>query len=273
MSSLLKDAKEFYSELYERGQWKVDLNEQVVGANANLIRRLGIIRKIYEIILSSKKSTTGIVKWVTSSLSINAVAELLDENPSNLKSELWYFNQTIGSKLEVNGISILRKCIIQKNMSDQELMEMEEIVADFISNNELKLFYRKRLLDNKNLLVNIPAKSELHRNISDTEFDSLLEVIKPYFISQRKLNQQFINNSSATGYMNYIMTEGAELNELDKIRKNKVLALLEGKEQEEITKTNISATKENMETAKKLVKPIDDEVIDFGGYETIHIKF
>lgn len=109
-----------------------------------------------------------------------------------------------------------------------------EINIENINADTFKFLYmsvsldKESILNSRNLLVNIPRK-EYNTAITDNQFNDFLRLITPYFITERKRIQLRINTEflDEAGYINYIMTPGITLSELDKQRLKKIKSLLD----------------------------------------------
>ena len=226
MSSLLKDAKDFYSMFYKANIWD-EIAATKILINLNEYEdRLSIVLQIYKIVLESSKSSDSIKRYVTTDLSINEVAEVLGKNTNNIKSELYYFNSTVGRSLMVGDYSILRIVITRGDIDDYLWKEIYERIekCNIVYGN--RLFAEKKIFTNKNLLIHIPKVKGVKKYVTDDEFNHFMRLIEPYFISVRKKKQRLINESNIVDYFNYIMNPAITLAGADLTRRNKVLSLM-----------------------------------------------
>lgn len=308
MGSLLKDAKNYYTLFFQNGQWDESKTQNnFYDKWSDYDKRAKLIKEIYDIILDSPKNSETIKKWVSTGLSIQSIAEVSGINTNTIKSTLYYFNITIGSLLDYNGENLLKLCITRKDITSFDWQAIGDIMDRFFINMGEKIYSGEKIFSSRNLLVNIPRKGELHRNITEEEFEAFLKLIAPYFTTVRSKNQRLINESRVTGYFHYLFTPHASLQERDIMRREKILKLLDKdtkkllkeKFKQEESKSRFQSEKnKNIQSEKNPSlgktpetkkhnninsipsnQPEDDEIIDFGldtvtgGYRTKRIQF
>lgn len=96
----------------------------------------------------------------------------------------------------------------------------------------LKAVLNGRLISRETFWLNIPAR-EFNRELSEQEFTQLIEVIRPYFSSQKAAAQARLNSMKrGAGYLNYIMRANMEnsLNGTDLARRDIILSLSDSRQ-------------------------------------------
>lgn len=264
MSSLLMSAKKLYPLFFKNGQWYRDYIGEVLGDKNNIEQREEYIKKIYEIVLNSSKSNDVIRKWITTPLSIQDVARVMKYSESAVKSRLYYFNNTVGAALTVKGEDVLKNCVLNEN-PDWELLD--HILDEFYSNIGRRLTIGTALIQKKDMLIHIPRRAPVHKDVSDKEFNNYLKLLADYFMASRKKRQQQIDKSLLNGYFWYLVSGDSNLSAEEIDRRNKILKLA-GKD---IPIDDVYVEKKQTDSISN-----DDEIIDWGfddkGIKTTYVK-
>lgn len=255
MSKILSDAKKLYPIFFRDDQWNDEMAATVLESKKDVEKRKKVIRAIYDIILDKEENVLNkhVQKWIRTGLSLADVANLDGINVNTLKSSINYFNKTIGNDLTIYNGNVLKVCVVENDLVSNDWDEIEGCL-EFIAIKYGKRIYKKeKVISNKNMLVNIPKK-ELCRQISDEEFNVFMRLIEPYFVSQRKIAQEKINNSvDAVGYFNYITMPGIVLSEKDLRRRKVILDLLDEDTVKEFRRLN----REKAESIKVVEEPVE----------------
>lgn len=262
MSKILSDAKKLYPLFFRDGQWNDAMASEIFEGKKDIEKRKTVIHSIYKIILDKDESALNkhVQKWIRTGLSLADVAGMDGINVNTLKSSINYFNKTIGKDLSIYKGNILKLCVVDNELVSNDWKEIEGCL-EFVAIKYGKRIYKKeKVISNKNLLINI-SKKELCREISEEEFNKFMRIIEPYFVSQRKLAQEKINNSvDAVGYFNYITTPGLVLSDKDMRRRKRILDLLDEETVKEFRRLN----REKADSTKKIEEPvIKSDIIRF----------
>jgi hypothetical protein len=284
MSTILSDAKNFYNDFYDRGTWNDEMAKKTLYGKKDINKRKECLREIYKIIMDNPDVSDGIKYWVKTNHSIQETANLMFITLSKLKSQIYYFNSTIGNDLTYDEKNIIIYCLYTENINDNAWKEINKKIETVKIKNCKKMYKKESLLNNKNILVNIPRK-EYSNHVSDEKFSSFLNLIRPYFVNERKIVQQRINESylNEAGYLNYLMTPGVSLSQTDKERLAKIKKLLDEdtlEQYSEMSRTkieDISKVKEEAEhiveeQSKKQIQREPEEFEDFT-IKTKHMQF
>lgn len=254
MSKILSDAKKLYPLFFKEGQWDDAMAAALLEGKKDIEKRKAVVHSIYKMILDKDESALNkhVQKWIRTGLSLADVAGVDGINVNTLKSSINYFNKTIGKDLSIYKGNILKVCVVDNDLVSNDWLEIEGCL-EFVAIKYGKRIYKKeKVISNKNLLVNI-SKKELCREISDEEFNVFMRLIEPYFINQRKLAQEKINNSvEAVGYFNYITTPGIVLSEKDMRRRKRILDLLDEETVKEFRRLN----RDKAGSIKKIEEPV-----------------
>ena len=275
MSSILSSAKKIYPLFYKNGQWYNDYMGEVFSGKVDVQQRIVMIQKLFEIILNSSKSNEIIRKWVTTPFSIQDVARCLKLSESAVKSRLYYFNNTIGHAMVLEGENMLNICVLSERI-DWEKMNLT--LDGVYCNAGKRLSMGKALIEKKDMLVYIPRKAPVRLDISDKEFNDFIKLFSDYFIVARKKRQtQIESKPELCGYFWYLLSGGNHLSAEEIARRDKILKLA-GKE---IPVTDASVEKIPVTAISVENNPgndaDDNEIIDWGydehGVKTTHVQF
>ncbi len=244
MRRFTRDLKEYYNDMHELDVFSDLKAAMLMRGKTNQSERISYIERIYDIFL---RASDEIVKaWISSNHSLKEISLLMDINEYTLNSRIDYFEKSIKDCVEFKGSNILREVILTDSISDAEWGELWDKLKFAASRTADKS------IDKNNLLLNIP-KNEFCTSVSDEAFDVFLEFITPYFVRQRSMVQQQINEmTELAGYFNYLNTNDELLSEVDRKRKNKLLAL-----------ANVRVVKNSREKDRKQTEPKSSSIIPF----------
>ncbi len=238
MRRFTRDLKEYYNDLYELDAYSESKAAMLLRGKTSQSERISYIESVYDIFL---RTSDEVVKaWISSNHSLKEISLLMDINEYTLNSHIDYFEKSIKDCVEFKGSNILRTVILSDSISEEEFSELWDKLKLAVSRTADKS------IDKNTLLLNIP-KNEFCTSVPDESFDVFLEFITPYFIRQRSMVQQQINEmTELVGYFNYLNTNNELLSELDRKRKDRLLAL-----------ANVKVEKRSRKQEKKqpIVKP------------------
>ncbi|MFG6344662.1 MAG: hypothetical protein K1W35_13050 [Lachnospiraceae bacterium] len=228
MSTLLRDAKTYYNDFFEKDTWSDELADKTLDGLRDKNKRKECIRETYNLILEATDISEAVKLWIKRGYSIQDTAIKCGVSSDTIKNQSYYINKTLGKDLTFEKDNILKLCLKHNEIVKNHWEEINKRLQTVITKRRSKAENIGRLLDNRSLLINIPRK-EYKTEIDETEFNMFLRLIQPYFINERKRTQQEINEKylDAAGYLNYIMTPGIELSSNDKRRLDKVKSLLD----------------------------------------------
>lgn len=228
MSTFLRDAKQCYSDFYDRGRWNDTFADEVLNGKDNIDMRKKCIQMAYKIIFKSSLSSEAIIDWVKTRHSVDESAKLKGITESSLRNQIYYFNANIGRELSFNNISIIEYLIMTDEISDKEWDKIVKQIQKIKIKSDKKLYHKVTMTTSKNLLINIPRK-EYKSSVNDQKFNAFLRLIEPYFINERKRVQNKINNEylDEAGYFNYLLSPGVKLSSKDKLWLGKIKKMLD----------------------------------------------
>ena len=237
MGTILNDAANSYPLFFQNDTCSEDMVRSHFDGWNNAEEREKFIISFYDILFNSSVLNNVSRIYVKTRMQYSEVATYFNrlykndieaghkklKNSKNVKADISFCNKKLtnvlsyGNKTEDNYFHL----IMHNNVIDNETWKKINEVLE-----QLKVSYCKSLLDENKFLLNIPIASYC-KEITDEDFDSLLELIKPYFINQRSIIQKEVNKRKENiGYLNYILSAKAELTEVDKERLNKVVELM-----------------------------------------------
>lgn len=238
MRRFTRDLKEFYNDLYELDAYSESKAAMLLRGKTSQSERISYIESVYDIFL--RTSDENVKAWITSNHSLKEISLLMNINEYTLNSRIDYFEKSIKDCVEFKGSNILCTVIMSDSISEEEWSELWDKLKLAVSRTADKS------IDKNALLLNIP-KNEFCTFVSDEAFDVFLEFITPYFVRQRSMVQQQINEmTELVGYFNYLNTNDELLSEVDRKRKDRLLAL-----------ANVKVEKRTRKQEKKqpIVKP------------------
>lgn len=258
MKTFLSVAKKFYHDFFYRETFMDSDADKFLKGKDNLIRRKSVIKETYRMILENDGISEEVKFYVKSGYSLNDVCRLKEINLAQLRSQIYYINANMGKDLTYNEEYILKIVILNDIIKDSDWEEINKIMQAVQIKRCKSLYNKSNILNNRNLLVNIPHK-EYCTEINEGRFEKFIKLIEPYLISTRKLVQQRINTEflEEAGYLNFLMTPGVSLSKEDKRRLSVLKRLLDETTLEEYKKES----KNRLLDLNKLEKDLTDKEI------------
>ena len=221
MSKIIKDMNSFYNRLYELDMWSDSAAEHLLAYRNDKERRILYLKRLFTYILDTSAMNDFTKEYIRSGLSESDAARVHGINTSTAKSLIHYANNKMGeAAIWSDSMSIVSFVIFKADISEDEWQKLEQRYKMIVRRTS------KRLIQKKDILINISTQ-EYAEEIDDKSFGDFLYTIAPYTVSNRKKNQNKVNNmTNAIGYFNYIMSDGMQLSEEDEKRRDKVMELL-----------------------------------------------
>lgn len=228
MKTFLSVVKKFYHEFFYKDTFIDSDADKVLKGKDNLIRRKSVIKETYKMVLENNAISDEVKFYVKSDYSLNDVCRMKEVNLPQLRSQIYYVNANMGKDLTYNGEYILKIVIFNDIIKDSDWEEINKIMQAVQIKRCKSLYNKANILNNRNLLVNIPHK-EYCTEVKEGRFEMFIRLIEPYLISTRKLVQQRINTEflEEAGYLNFLMTPGVSLSKDDKRRLSALKRLLD----------------------------------------------
>ena len=253
MSTVVNSMSNMYYDFYVGDEFSMDGANRILGKYDDVDRRVSYIKAVYEtvlgssiinetskILIKSRKTYAEVARYYNclheQEIKRTKEAETRGERISCpvhrktealVKADVCYTNKRLKNVLGCN----IPQCPKQDFFSvmlwvadiDDSLWERAE---DGLK--KLKALCNGSLLPKEAFWLNIPVR-EFHTELTEQEFNHLVDLVKPYFTAQKALAQQELNGlTREAGYLNYILRADMELNELDSSRRDYLLALTEG---------------------------------------------
>lgn len=245
MGTIINNLSNFYYDFHSNNEFSEERAEIFFNSYNNKERHIKYIKEIYETILSSSlinETSKIIIKtrktYAETARYYNSLHQQEIENPAPsktkikpktfelVKADIYYTNRKLENILsnykhitEYSQKDFFTLIIYQSNISDTLWNEADE------SLERLKVTLNGKLISKGTFWLNIPVR-EYNKELTDEEFAHLLELITPYFNTQKLLAQKRLNNMSReVGYLNYILKSSITLNEIDETRRNIILSL------------------------------------------------
>lgn len=240
MGTILSDAANLYQIFNEDGVVSKAKIENVIAKGNYIEKRAEVIEKFYKLLFDSSLLNKVSILFVKTNMRYSNLAQRFNiiyseeilkgqmkaKSESNIKVDISYCNKKLESTLafvKENG---------EKSNYLHELSMNGEISIDVIlkARKEIDLLegkYFRSNVDKSKLLINLSNK-EYCTAISEEEFKEFIETITPFFVNQRKIIQQKVNQQkNAVGYYNYLMkTPKEDLSETDKFRLEVIFQLM-----------------------------------------------
>lgn len=254
MATILGDAKSFYPEFFKDDAWNEELANNILNDKSDLKNRKIVIKFTYRVILDNNRLNDAIKQWIKSSLSLEKVAELRGITLIKIRNMQNYAARTLGEDLSYNGTNFIHLMLYKDDISKEDWKEIDAQIKLVKMKRGKEIGTRKPLLQNKDLLVNIPAREFTCALDNDAEWNHFMQLLKPYFISERKKAQKLINTeySRQAAYLNYLITPGIKMTDVDKRRYQEIKNLL-GEDNE------IIQVVDNTKKDKNLIDVISEE--------------
>lgn len=262
MATILNEAKKLYPMFFENGHWDEGKANELLGGKKDIEKRKETIHSVYKILLEKKEGALNkyVQKWITQGSSLGDIAKFSGQNVNNLKTNVNYFDRTIGDTLRYDGKSVMYHCACDEVVEWNKVEECFEALAVKYGH---RVYKKDKAIGKNSLLVNIPS-GEYSKSVNDADFKKFIDLVAPYFVNQRKLNQEKINSmAEMAGYFNYLMTPGLVFSEKDKSWQKKILSLLSEEEVKEFRAENrkkVASIKniEETNTEEKRVRKFED---------------
>lgn len=228
MATILGDAKIFYPEFFKDDAWNDKMADNILNGKSDLKNRKIVIKFTYKVILENSKLNDIVKNWIRTTLSLEKVAELNGIPLTKIRNMQNYAARTLGEDLSYNGDNFIHLMLYRDDISKEDWKEIDTILKQVRMKRGKEIYGRKPLIQNKDLLVNIPAKEFNSNSGSDAEWNHFMQLITPYFISERKKAQKLINTeySDQAAYLNYLITPGIKMTDVDKKRYKEIKDLL-----------------------------------------------
>lgn len=247
MGTIISSLTSFYYDFHEGDIFSMEKATRFFDRYADRDRHADYIRETYETILSSAvinetskirirtgKSYAETARYYNSLHQQEIEGAAGSEKPRRpktpelVKADIHYTNRKLESILrsyrynpEYPQRDFFTLILYQQEISDTLWKKADEALEC------LKAALNGKLISRETFWLNIPAR-EINRELSEQEFTQLIEVIRPYFNSQKAIAQLKLNSMKrGAGYLNYILKAGmgSSLSETDRARRNIILSL------------------------------------------------
>lgn len=247
MGTLVNNLSNFYYDFYDGEVFSMEKAQRFFHNCDDIERHANYIREIYETILSSsiinetskiliktRKSYAEIARYYNSLHGHEIQDTENSDKPRHpktselVKADIYYTNRKLESILRNNNYDaeypqrdFFSLVIYQSEISSTLWSEADEALE------RLKVSLNGKLISKEIFWLNIPIR-EFNKELSEQEFSQLIEIIKPYFNSQKTIAQLKLNSMKReAGYLNYILKANIDslLNEVDIARRDIILSL------------------------------------------------
>lgn len=254
MGTIVSSLANYYYDLYMDGVFNEDAAIRIIGKCDDLDRRIQYIKSVYETIMGSSiinETTKIFIKSRKSYMDVARYYNCLHEQEIKRTKEAEDNGLKINSPVHAKTEALVKADICYTNKKLKNVLycevpycnkrdwfnvvlwksEMEEHL--WLKAEEalelLKAMCNGSLLSKELFWLNIPAR-EFHKELTEQEFNHLVELIKPYFTVQKSLAQKELNSlTKEAGYLNYILRADMDLNNEDAGRRDIIMALANGK--------------------------------------------
>lgn len=274
--SAFKDMHKYYCECYSNDTFdneklkKKFENDLSVRFSGN--RKIELLENLYESVFKSGfLNSFSEIYLRNSNITVRDVTRIYNEgkdskdeiNESTGRSRVIYCQKKINDvfkEIDVKGrkYSIVT-WLLNNNRSfdtDGNNSETDDIFLEQL--RKFKGAYVDRsLIEDKDLIIKLD-RFEAVKEISDDEYDNIMEILRPYGKVYMRTIEKVINSmSKELGYIQFIMNTGSELTAIDKERRNDILRWL-GKEEIEDNAEEID---------NKDLSSVDDTILDDMEYD------
>ena len=246
MGTIVNSLSNFYPDFYYGEGFSMEKAQRFFDKCADRERRADYVKEIYETILNSstinetskisiktRKSYAEIARYYNSLQEQEIKDKEMSDKPFHLKTaslvkaDISYTNRKLKNILQIDlpDMDGMQKdyfsLVIYQPEMDATLWHRADSALE-----RLKVTLNGRLLSKESFWLNIPIK-EYTKQLTNEEFIQLLELIKPYFNSQKAIAQLKLNNmKKESGYLNYILKANMDsLSEIDIARRDMILTL------------------------------------------------
>lgn len=247
MGTLVNNLSNFYYDFYDGEVFSMEKAQRFFNKCADMERHANYIKEIYETILSSSiinETSKILIKTRKSYAEIarfyNSLHEQEIHNTENsdkphrtktselVKADIYYTNRKLESILRNNNYDteypqrdFFSLVTYQPEISSTLWRQADEALE------RLKVSLNGKLISKEIFWLNIPIR-EFNKELSEQEFSQLIEIIKPYFNSQKAIAQLKLNSMKReAGYLNYILKANMDssFSEIDSARRDIILSL------------------------------------------------
>lgn len=230
--SILSDAKNLYHFFYNGKYWSEEKATNFFIDKDNSSARAQVVKTIYSVIFRSNKIDNLVKEWVRDKdVTLATLARLNNISEMSMNNKQNYVNRTLENELsiELNGskCNILFAMVYKDNLSTDIWEEISAKIKLIRIKRAKEMSNVKPLMQNKDLLINIPSRA-FNTEVEEDEWIQFINLIRPYFISERRKVQQRVNEEFiySAGYVNYLMTPGMKFSEEDKRRYRQLESIL-----------------------------------------------
>lgn len=232
--NVLYDAKQFYDLFFNKGMWNEEMANEVFADREDSHLRKECVKFIYRMITENNQYKE-LNKWISSHCTIEEVAKIYGVSIQNYRAILNKFLEEIGKSFDYKDTNMLKFCIMSDTIKKVDWAR----IYDTIDN--VKLYHGHMLesedlrLDSSTNILKLPVASS-YSEISDDDFEKVVELLEPYFVSVFKMNQLKVGKYvKVIEYFNYILDSKNYLTEEDLKRKEILTKLIvKGKKDEEV---------------------------------------
>lgn len=253
MGTIVSSLSNWYFDFYREGKFSVDAANKIMGKYNDVDRRVTYIKTVYEtvlgssiinetskILIKSRKTYVEVARYYNNlheqEIMKTKEAEAKDEKincrvhaktEALVKADVCYTNKKLKNALGCDIVQCSKYDFFNVVMWKPDIDEALWLKADGAL-ELLKAMCNGSLLSKEAFWLNIPVR-EFNRELSEQEFNHLVDLIKPYFTAQKALAQFKLNElKREAGYLNYILRADMELNEVDSGRRDLILSLVDG---------------------------------------------
>lgn len=261
MSTILMDAKSFYNEFFEGDAWSDKKASKFLGNRSNLKNRKIVLKFCYKVILNNRKTNDALKQWVRTDLSLEEIAMINNITISRMRNIQTYAARTLDKELSHNDRNLINVMVYSEEISNDDWKEIAANIELVKLKRGKEIGDTKPLVQNKDILINIPANKYEKSLDNEAEWNHFLQLITPYFINERRKTQQLVNTtySEQAAYLNYLITPGIKMNDIDKRRYKEIKELL-GEENEIIKSISKSARESKIVIENKTTSSQNKEV-------------
>lgn len=246
MGTIVNNLANFYYDFFDGEVFCMEKAQRFFNKCADIERRANYIQQIYQTILSSSiinETSKIVIKTRKSYAEIARYYNSLHEQEINATAatDKPYHSKTAALiKADVSYTNRKLKSILGNDLSDMEYMQKDyfslviyqpEMDGTLWSRADsalerLKVTLNGKLISKETFWLNIPIR-EFNKQLTHDEFEQLIELIKPYFNSQKAIAQLKLNTmKKESGYLNYILKANMDtLSKIDIARRELILTL------------------------------------------------
>ena len=226
--SILYEAQSYYNKFFKDEAWDENGANHILKGKSDLKNRKIVVKFCYKMIFDNRKLNDAVKDWVKTGLSLEQVANLHGISIYQMKNMQNYAARTYKKDLSLGDEDYIHLMVYKEEISKEEWKQIDTQIKQVRLKRGKEIGERKPLIQNKDILINIPARQFKESLENQAEWNAFIQLIKPYFISERKRVQELVNTEYAdqAAYLNYIITPGVKLTEDDKKRYKELKKLL-----------------------------------------------